>query len=105
MSEGGRTILRMTRPAPIRLDADTWAIMRNATDHPTAIVTRITDTGGEARFLVLKWNLDPAKRRMTGIFPTLEQADASVLYDNAAKIAAASRKTSGPPNGGGSLHM
>lgn len=94
----------MSRPAPIRLDADTWVIMRSATDHPTAIVNRVTDTAGEARFLVLKWALDPAQRRMTGIFATLEQADASVLYDNTAHIAHAQRKTAGPPNGGGSLH-
>lgn len=98
-------MLRMSRPAPIRLDADTWVIMRSATAHPTAIVNRVTDTTDEARFLVMKWHLDPAQQRMTGIFPTLEQADASVLYDNAAHIAQAQRKTSGPPNGGGPLHV
>ena len=97
-------MLRMTRPAPIRLDADTWAIMRNAADRPAAIVHRVTDTAGAARFLVLQWHLDPAKRRMSGIFTSLQDADTSVLYDNAAHIKWAQRKTSGPPNGGGSLH-
>ncbi len=93
-----RTILRLTRPAPIWLDADTWAIMRNATDHPTAIVTRITDTGGEARFLVLKWNqwfCEPGfvvassrapgtRRRVTSMFQNASGSSvASSTYANA----------------------
>lgn len=93
----------MGRPAPIRLDADTWAIMREATEHPTAIIHRVTDMHGTARFLVMKWHMNPANQRMTGIYPTLEQADNSVLYD-LAKVNAAVAKNSGPPNGGGPLH-
>lgn len=95
----------MTKPAPIRLDADTWVIMRGAKDRPAAIVNRVTDTHGTSKFLVMRWELDPAKRRMHGIFPTLQAADDSVPFDNAAEIARAQRATSGPPNGGGSLHL
>lgn len=93
----------MSRPAPIRLDADTWAIMRDAADHPAAIVTRITDVGGAARFLVMQWHLDPARRRMTGIHESLKAADASVRYDTRV-VDAVMAKNAGPPNGGGTLH-
>jgi len=93
----------MSRPAPIRLDADTWAIIRDAPDRPAAIVHRITDVGEVARFLVLQWHLDPAKRRMTGIYESLKEADDSVRYDMS-KVAEAMAMTAGPPNGGGSTH-
>lgn len=93
----------MSRPAPIRLDADTWAIMRDATDRPAAIVQRVTDIGEAARFLVLRWHVDPAKRRMTGIYESLKDADYSVRYDGR-KVAEVMAKTAGPMNGGGSTH-
>ena len=105
MSVARRTLSGMTKPAPIRLDADTWVIMRGAKDRPAAIVNRVTDTHEMAKFLVMVWNIDPAKRRMHGIFPTLQAADDSVPFDNDAEIKRASRRTSGPPNGGGSLHQ
>ncbi|MFD5599164.1 hypothetical protein ACFWHR_03810 [Leucobacter sp. NPDC058333] len=88
----------MSRPAPIRIDADTWAIMREPVDRPVAMVHRVTDVSGEARFLVLKWNVDPAKRRLTGLYPTFELAEASVLYQ-LPKMPDPSK----PPNGGGRL--
>ncbi|MFA5608125.1 MAG: hypothetical protein WDA07_13225 [Leucobacter sp.] len=88
----------MPNPAPIRIDTDTWAIMREPKDHPVALVQRFTDTTGEARFLVLKWHPEPAKRRMTGIYVTLQDADRSVLWD-LAPVRAAMAKNAGPPNG------
>ncbi len=88
----------MPNPDPIRLDADTWAIMRYVKDHPAAIVHRITDTAGEARFLVMGWHVDPAQRRMTSIQTTLAAADASVRWGDG-PIKAAQRSRNGPLNG------
>ncbi|EYT54806.1 hypothetical protein H490_0107935 [Leucobacter sp. UCD-THU] len=88
----------MPNPAPIRLDADTWLIMRYDKDHPAAVVHRVTDTANETRFLVMAWAADPSKRRMTGIHVTLEEADRSVKWDTG-PVDEISRKNVGPPNG------
>lgn len=88
----------MANPAPIRLDADTWIIMRYPKDHPVAVVQRVTDFENAARFLVFKWHPDPAKRRMTGIYVSLEDADNSVLWD-LAPVQEAHRKNRGAMNG------
>lgn len=88
----------MPNPSPIRIDTDTWVVMRYEKEHPAAIITRITDTAGEARFLALVWHVDPAKRRMAGIYPSLQAADASVLWDRS-PVERAARLNSGPPNG------
>lgn len=76
----------MSRPAPIQIDRDTWIIMREHPANPKAIVHRVTDTRGDARFLLLVWNIDPAKRRMHGIFPSLKDADLEVKWDNTAAV-------------------
>lgn len=91
------------KPAPIRLDTDTWAVMRDTPDHPKAIIHRVTDTAGESRYLVMVWHPEPSKRRMAGIFDTIQAADRSVLYDRA-RVTEALSKTNGPPNGGGTTN-
>ena len=68
----------MTRPSPIRVDTDTWIIMRQMSDRPAGIVHRVTDTSEEARFLLLVWHPEPSQRRMHGIYPSLKAADAAV---------------------------
>lgn len=64
----------------ITVDHDTWLIMREFPQHPKAVVSRVTDTAGEERFLVLTWMPDPAERRMVGIFRSLSEADAAVPW-------------------------
>ncbi|MBK0417424.1 hypothetical protein JD276_00020 [Leucobacter sp. CSA1] len=63
---------------PIQIDTDTWIIMRAVEQHPKAIVHRVTDTAGEARFLLMTWWPVPAHRRMVGIYKSLAEADAQV---------------------------
>ena len=88
----------MARPDPIRIDTDTWIVMREPKDHPVAIIQRITDTSGEARYLVMVWQVNPMARRMSGIYRSLREADDSVKYD-LAPVMAVQRKNAGPPNG------
>lgn len=88
----------MSRPAPIQIDTDTWIIMREHPTHPKAVVHRVTDTGGEARFLLMVWHAVPAKRRMHGIYGSLEEADRAVLWDNSEALKRA-RDTVGPAPG------
>ena len=74
----------MARPDPIQLDATTWIIMREHPTRPKAIVHCVTDTSGEARYLLMVWHVDPAKRRMHGIYTSLSDADLEVRWDNSA---------------------
>ena len=93
----------MPRAEPIQIEADSWMLMRNPSNHPVAIVNRITDTTGEARFLVLTWHANPAMRRMTGIYTSLEDADSSVTSDTA-PVERVHRMNAGPPNGRPAQH-
>jgi hypothetical protein len=82
------------RPKPIRVDLDTWFVMRNDPVIPKACIERRRDRGGEDVFFVIAWDLDPKNRVLMTIAPTLERADDLVLYD-------VKRDTSRdrPPNG------
>lgn len=64
----------------IQVDRDTWLIMREFPAHPKAVIQRVTDTGGDARFLVLIWHPDRTKWRLSGIFGGIEEADKSVPW-------------------------
>lgn len=77
---------RMSRPAPIQIDTDTWIIMREHPTQPKAVVSRVIDTAGEARFLLMVWHAVPAKRRMHGIYGSLEEAERAVPWDSAAAL-------------------
>ncbi len=77
--------------------------MREAPDHPAAIVHRVTDTVGEARYLVLAWHVEPSRRRMTAIHTSLADADLSVRYQRPTQSSETASRM-GAPNGGGTIH-
>ncbi|TAM67027.1 MAG: hypothetical protein EPN48_15330 [Microbacteriaceae bacterium] len=70
----------MTRPKPIRYDQDTWLVMRTNPVIPKAVIQRIHHKVGD-RYLVLKWDIDPANRELMTMCTSLEKADELVLYD------------------------
>ncbi|MDR6970565.1 hypothetical protein [Leifsonia shinshuensis] len=72
----------MTRPKPIRYDRDTWLVMRDDVVVPKAVIRRYTDKGGHDQYLLIRWDLDPSKRRLMAVCPSLERADDLVRYDN-----------------------
>ncbi|MGN7799042.1 hypothetical protein [Leifsonia sp. 22587] len=84
----------MTRPKPIRYDRDTWLVMRDHPVLPKAVVHRFTDKRGTDQYLVIRWDLDPAKRRLMAVCESLERADELVRYDNNKKPG----YWDGPPN-------
>jgi hypothetical protein len=71
-----------SRPLPIRYDQDTWLVMRNDPVLPAAVILRLRADPQREFFIVVRWNLDAALRRMIGRYPSLLEADAAVLYDN-----------------------
>lgn len=66
----------------IQIDADTWAVMRDSSEHPVALIHRITDHTEVAKFLVLAWHPVPHERRMLSMHDTIEEANRSVRWDN-----------------------
>jgi hypothetical protein len=67
---------------PIRYDRDTWLVMRNSDVLPKAVIQRFTDRKGVDKYLLVQWDLDPAKRRLMAVCDSLERADRLVLYEN-----------------------
>jgi hypothetical protein len=81
------------RPRPIRYDHDTWLVMRNDPVLPAAIILRFRGSGRQEFFVTIRWDLESENRRMVGRYPTLQDADAAVLYDNAAPVVGAPLET------------
>jgi hypothetical protein len=69
------------RPRPIRYDSETWIVMRSDPVLPAAVILRLRNPDGREFFVTVKWDLDPAARRLIGRFESLEDADRAVLYD------------------------
>jgi hypothetical protein len=78
-----------SRPRPIRYDHDTWLVMRNDPVLPAALIVRMRGPGRQEFFITIGWDLDAEQRRMIGRYPTLQEADAAVLYDNVAPVVGA----------------
>ena len=72
----------MDRPKPIRYDRDTWLVMRDDNVLPKAVIKRFTDRRGVDQYVLVKWDLDPAKRTLMAVCDSLAKADKLVLYDN-----------------------
>jgi hypothetical protein len=83
------------RPKPIRYDLNTWLVMRNDPVCPKAIVRRVHHRDGHDRYLVIKWDLDPAKCQLMSVVDSLDRADDLVRYD----VQPPDDVHSGPPNG------
>lgn len=71
----------MPFPKPIRVDVDLWLVMRSDPVLPKAGIQRLRDKDGAERFLLLKWDVEPAKRVLMGVHHSLEKANDMVLYD------------------------
>lgn len=70
----------MTYPKPIRFDADTWLVMRSDAVLPKAVIQRVHHAEGD-RFMLFKWDTDPAKRMLMSVVDSLERANELVKYD------------------------
>lgn len=48
---------------------------------PKAGIQRLRDKDGVERYLLIKWDLDPTKRVLMGVYDSVERANNMVLYD------------------------
>ena len=69
-----------TIPQPIRIDVDMWICMRNDPELPKAAIQRVHTPEGD-RFLLYKWDVDPANRVLRGMYDSLDKANALVRFD------------------------
>lgn len=58
----------------IQIDTDTWIVMREYPQQPTAVVHRVTSHKGEARYLLMTWRAEPSERRLVQICASLVEA-------------------------------
>jgi hypothetical protein len=56
--------------------------MRDDNVLPKAVIQRFTDRKGVDKYLLVQWDLDPAKRRLMAVCDSLEKAHRLVLYDH-----------------------
>lgn len=63
---------------PIRVDTDTWIVLRESSTYPTAVIRRYGDTQGGARYLLLKWAVRSEDWKLVGIHGSVEEADQAV---------------------------
>lgn len=70
----------MAFPKPIRYDIDTWLCMRTDPVLPKAVIQRAHAVDGD-KYLLFKWDLDPAKRLLMNVCESLEKANDLVLFD------------------------
>ncbi|UBH06490.1 hypothetical protein K8P10_002001 [Leucobacter sp. Psy1] len=70
----------------VQIETDVWAIMRNSTEVPAAMIYRISDRIQVAKYLVMTWNAEPHRRRMIAMYDTLEDANFSVKWDNSGHV-------------------
>ena len=82
----------------VQIDTNLWAVMRYPKDRPVAMIVGLANRDNVPLFFVQQWHPEPSKRRVISQHDTLEEANASVLWDME-RVAAASRTRVGPPNG------
>lgn len=90
----GKVVPDWTPPwPPIRIADGEWMLMRGSKREPAAIIRALRmGPRAELFYRVVTWAPTSAGRVLVGYFATLEEADRSVLFDNAAP-------PKGPPNG------
>lgn len=70
----------MHRSNMIQADSHTWLVLREFPQHPKAVIHLMTDTTGDDRYILMTWHPEASQRRMVGIHPSLQQAEAAVPW-------------------------
>lgn len=66
----------------MQISTDQWAVIRESLEHPKAIIQQVTARDQTARYLLYTWHPDPVKRRLHGMFDTIEEANREVSWSN-----------------------
>lgn len=82
----------------VQIEANLWAVMRYPKTHPVAMIVGLANRDNVPIYFVQTWHPEPSRRRVISQHDTLEEANASVLWD-LEQVNAAGRTRVGPPNG------
>lgn len=66
----------------MQIAADQWIVIRESMERPKALIQEVTARDQTARYLLFTWNIDPGKRRLHGMYDTLEDANHEVKWSN-----------------------
>ena len=66
----------------IQIEADLWAVMREAPDRPRAIIERVHWRDGSEQYLLKTWHTHPSERKLVSIHESLEDACRAVRWNN-----------------------
>ena len=64
----------------IQIETDVRVVMREVSQHPKAVIHRITDTTGDDRYMLMTWAAERSARRMVGIYQELHAAEQAVPW-------------------------
>ena len=59
-----------------------WVVIRESMEHPKAVIQQVTARDQTQRYLLFTWHLDPSKRRLHGMYDTIEDANREVKWGN-----------------------
>ena len=64
----------------MQIAPDTWVVIRESMEHPKAIIQLVTARDQTEKYFLLTWHLDPSRRRLHGMYDTLEEANQEVKW-------------------------
>lgn len=59
----------------MQIAPDLWVVIRESMEHPKAIIQQVTARDQTARYLLFTWDVEPSRRRLHGMYDTLEEAN------------------------------
>lgn len=66
----------------MQIAPDQWVVIRESMERPKAMIQLVTARDQTEKYFLFTWNLDPAKRRLHGMYDTLEEANREVKWNN-----------------------
>lgn len=64
----------------MQIAADRWVVIRESMERPKAIIQLVTARDQTEKYFLFTWHLDPTKRRLHGMYDTLEEANREVPW-------------------------
>lgn len=66
----------------LQIAVDQWVVVRESLEHPKALIQAVTARDQTQRYLLFTWHLDPSRRRLHGMYDTIDEANREVLWNN-----------------------
>lgn len=64
----------------MQIAPDLWVVIRESLERPKAIIQQVTARDQTSKYLLYTWNVEPEKRRLHGMYNTLEEANQQVKW-------------------------